>query len=507
MLRAQPDQARDDFAELLRRQRGQPALCWRLLQCSRFRPGAIRPAALHLRRPGFEAQRAHLGEEQFAAQQNSRRALLTHRAPTLDGDEKPLFGPRVQDAWEWQVPVSAGTAGEIKRQPPSRRRLIPARCLDRRDDPRDPVRLRQRRRLEPEPRDLRRVVGLRDRAFAQAVGRADPAADAQGRGSALRDLRRLLGRVPVVGGLVQARQGAPARRQGPPRGRRAAVLLEPRADRPVADAGVGRPDEKESRPNQFARMICNEFVSSESQFVDLDAWDQCVKLAGPLFRDESLPIFVGVDASTKRDSTALCAVAYQGQCVRLVAHKVFVPAPGDPINFEVTVEKTLREWHRRFHLQKILFDPYQLASTMQRLAAEGLPVEEYPQTLGNLTATTSGLFDLIQARQLALYPDAGMRLAVSRAVVSEGSRGWKIAKDKQSHHIDVVVALSMACLAAVRDGGAAAYALDLSWIDGDGEHAGLSPRALDMAEKREFAMMQMRNYVLSGGGTRLPWSY
>ena len=36
----------------------------------------------------------------------SRRALLTHRAPTLDGDEEPLFGPRVQDAWERQVPVS-----------------------------------------------------------------------------------------------------------------------------------------------------------------------------------------------------------------------------------------------------------------------------------------------------------------------------------------------------------------------------------------------------------------
>src|SRR5262245_21443379 len=36
----------------------------------------------------------------------SRRALLTHRAPTLDGDEEPLFGPRVQDAWERQVSVS-----------------------------------------------------------------------------------------------------------------------------------------------------------------------------------------------------------------------------------------------------------------------------------------------------------------------------------------------------------------------------------------------------------------
>src|SRR5262245_2841169 len=35
----------------------------------------------------------------------SRRALLTHRAPALDSDEKPLFGPRMQDAWERQVPV------------------------------------------------------------------------------------------------------------------------------------------------------------------------------------------------------------------------------------------------------------------------------------------------------------------------------------------------------------------------------------------------------------------
>ena len=36
----------------------------------------------------------------------TRRALLTHRAPTLDGDEEPLLRPRMQDAWEWQVPIS-----------------------------------------------------------------------------------------------------------------------------------------------------------------------------------------------------------------------------------------------------------------------------------------------------------------------------------------------------------------------------------------------------------------
>ena len=36
----------------------------------------------------------------------SQRALLTHRAPGLDGDEEPFLWPRMQDAWEWKVPVS-----------------------------------------------------------------------------------------------------------------------------------------------------------------------------------------------------------------------------------------------------------------------------------------------------------------------------------------------------------------------------------------------------------------
>jgi hypothetical protein len=37
-------------------------------------------------------------------------------------------------------------------------------------------------------------------------------------------------------------------------------------------------------------------------------------------------------------------------------------------------------------------------------------------------------------------------------VAIEGTRGWKISKEKASHKIDVVVALGIACLAAVRSG-------------------------------------------------------
>jgi hypothetical protein len=91
-----------------------------------------------------------------------------------------------------------------------------------------------------------------------------------------------------------------------------------------------------------------------------------------------------------------------------------------------------------------------MQAVSQRLVKAGLPIEEFPQTTGNLTAASQNLFDLIESQSLIVYPDAGMRLAVSRAVAKESVRGWRIAKERQSHKIDVVVALAMACHAAVQ---------------------------------------------------------
>ena len=152
----------------------------------------------------------------------------------------------------------------------------------------------------------------------------------------------------------------------------------------------------------------------------MSAWDQCVQPAlTPTL--ERIPIYVGVDAVDKRDSTALVAVSFdkKAQMVRLVQHRVFTPAPGDPINFEHTVEATIIDWRRALRPAPVLFDPFQMAAVSQRLAKAHVPIEEYPQTVPNLTAATSNLFDLIQSRSIALYPDAAMRLAVSRAIIVE----------------------------------------------------------------------------------------
>jgi phage terminase large subunit-like protein len=210
------------------------------------------------------------------------------------------------------------------------------------------------------------------------------------------------------------------------------------------------------RPNQYLRQIENRFVTSESTFVDIEKWDACVDAQATAFvADKNLPIWVGVDASTKHDSSAVCAVTWDQaeQKVRLVTHKVFQPSPDDPLDFEDTIETTLRDLADRFEVRKILFDPWQMQAVAQRLTRAGLPILEFPQTVSNLTAASQNLYELVEHGNLKVYADAAMRLAVSRAVAVETARGWRISKEKQSHKIDVVVALGMACHAAIEATG------------------------------------------------------
>jgi phage terminase large subunit-like protein len=207
------------------------------------------------------------------------------------------------------------------------------------------------------------------------------------------------------------------------------------------------------RPNQFLRMVENRFVTSESSFVSMAAWDRCVNpQIGPIPSNRALAICVGVDASTKHDQTAIVATAFdkKSQVVRLVAHRVFQPTPDQPLDFEETIERTLLDLDQRFAIRKVLFDPYQLVSVAQRLLKRQVKVEEFAQSSPNLTMASQNLYELIQDQRLIVYPDADMQRAISQAVAVETPRGWRISKTKQSHKIDLIVALAMAALASIR---------------------------------------------------------
>jgi phage terminase large subunit-like protein len=259
-----------------------------------------------------------------------------------------------------------------------------------------------------------------------------------------------------------------------------------------------------TRPIQYLRQFENRFVSSENSFIEPSAWDRIVDpQLGALPADLFCEIYVGVDASVKRDSSAIVAVAFDPdrQKVRLVSHRIFQPSAAEPMDFELSIEATLLDLSRRFQLRRVLYDPYQMASSAQRLAKQGLPMEEYPQTLDRLTAMSQQLYDLIHGQALIAYPSEAIRLAISRTVALESSRGWRITKEKASHKIDVVVALAMACLAAVKAQGESTFnPLDWGWVDG--QPIGVTPSVSAVQRKQEadeFYHAKLTSYLRAQG--------
>ena len=65
------------------------------------------------------------------------------------------------------------------------------------------------------------------------------------------------------------------------------------------------------RPNAFLRLIENPWVSSDSNFVDMNWWDACTDPdCHPQMLDRHMLVWIGVDASVKRDATAIVVCTF-----------------------------------------------------------------------------------------------------------------------------------------------------------------------------------------------------
>jgi hypothetical protein len=214
------------------------------------------------------------------------------------------------------------------------------------------------------------------------------------------------------------------------------------------------------RPGTYVRLHENRWATSEEAFITPALWDPCVDpgLSPGLFgRDRRL--FVGVDAATKHDTAAVVAVCWDGDRLALAFHRIWQPTPHEPLDLELTIERELRSLHVRYTVQTVRYDPYQLHRSMTSLRNEGLPCEEYPQTTGNCTAMGQCLFDLLTGQNLRLYQSDEIRQQALNTVSVEHARGWRIAKDKSNKKIDAIVALAMACTAAIEHGNVTAIGI------------------------------------------------
>lgn len=223
---------------------------------------------------------------------------------------------------------------------------------------------------------------------------------------------------------------------------------------------------KTLRPSAYIRLHRNEWTTGESVFITAELWDAATdQTHRPVLPSPGLKpaIFVGVDASTKHDTTAVVAVRWNAGKVELVDHKIWTPSAESPIDLEATVEGFLRQLRKDYQLRAVKADPFQLHSIIGRLANEGLAIEEFPQTPSNLTRMGECLLGLLNGRNLRVYPSDELRAQAMNTSAEESTRGWKITKASGSRKIDSIIALAMACVAAAEHGPVESHAVVDSW--------------------------------------------
>ena len=206
------------------------------------------------------------------------------------------------------------------------------------------------------------------------------------------------------------------------------------------------------RPHAYIRLHTNTWTTHTDSFIDIDWWDNCTASDHrPLMPTKKVLLSVGVDASTKRDSAAVVATYYdqEGKRVVLACHRIWQPSVKEPLDLENTLEAYLLDLYERYWLGIVFYDPWQFHRSATTLKNVHLPMQEYPQTSPNLTAASQNLFELLKHQNIVLYADEEMRKAASHAVAVESTRGWRLAKEKATHKIDVVVALAMSALGAI----------------------------------------------------------
>jgi len=217
------------------------------------------------------------------------------------------------------------------------------------------------------------------------------------------------------------------------------------------------------RPNTYLRLHENQWVSSESGLFDMDRWDACVDPEHfPPLPDKRISLYVGVDASTKRDRAAVVSVYREDGKVKLGPKRFWQPTQAEPLDLEDTMEAYLLELYRGYHLLRCNYDPFQFHRSAMTLAKKGLPMQEYPQTVPNLTECGQNLYDLVQGGSIVIYPDKDLRKEANVAIAKETTRGLRIAKEKTSAKIDQIVALAMGAVEFKMGAGSFFLGCDLS---------------------------------------------
>jgi phage terminase large subunit-like protein len=220
--------------------------------------------------------------------------------------------------------------------------------------------------------------------------------------------------------------------------------------------------------NNFLTKRLNVWVSGESAWMDMRAWERCADV-----RLRDLPAFagakayIGLDLAQKKDFAALCLVfevdGLWHVCTKLYLNELAIQesgnahltgwarqdyvqvTDGDLTDFDVVAED-LRSLCGMFDVQEIAFDPALSMYFAGKLIEEGLPLVEITQRAMFFTPALIQVENLVLEKKLVHDGNPVMSWMVSNLVVkvSKFNELMSPTKERPENKIDGPIAMLMA---------------------------------------------------------------
>lgn len=221
--------------------------------------------------------------------------------------------------------------------------------------------------------------------------------------------------------------------------------------------------------NNFLTKRLNVWVSGESPWMDMRAWERCGKDRVTL---DSIPpgtkVYMGLDLAQKKDFAAL-AIAWQmpdgkwGLCTRLYLNELAVQesgnahltgwarqgyvevTDGDLTDFD-RIADDLRRYCSQWNVQEVAFDPALSMYFAGELIKEGMPLVEIAQRAMFFTPALIQVENMVREGTLAHDGNPVMTWMVSNLVVkvSKFNELMSPTKERPENKIDGPIAMLMA---------------------------------------------------------------
>lgn len=194
----------------------------------------------------------------------------------------------------------------------------------------------------------------------------------------------------------------------------------------------------------FERYHLNRFPSGVGgiQAFPVQMWE---KNGGVPEIDPALPVVIGVDSAPRRDR---CSITVAQRHADGTHHwQTFIFDPGRTLEYDdlTQVEDQIRLLCGEFYVIRIVCDPAFMWLILNRLKAEGFPVETMRQDNAHMCGVAGMLYKLLSGGLINHGNDPDMTDdAMNAAVLERPPYGWRIGKLDDDRHIDSVISAGMA---------------------------------------------------------------